>query len=194
MSHDLHAADDVAAAATTDRIDALRTLYLLRFAFAIIWAGLLAVTASDLNAVSVVLLLAYPLFDLAAVAFDARSGGAARPRATLYLNAALSLLAAVGLAAAASSGIPDVLRVWGAWAIAAGLVQLVVAIQRKRLGGQLPLVLSGGISTLAGTGFIVMAAGSESSLAGLSGYAALGGFFFLVSALRLRSGRRSRTD
>jgi len=76
--------------------------------------------------------------------------------------------------------------VWGAWAITAGLVQLFVAVRRYRLGGQWAMILSGGISTFAGTGFILMAAGPKASLTGLAGYATLGAIFFLISAIRLR--------
>ncbi len=130
--------------------------------------------------------MVYPLFDVAAAVVDLRSSGATRLRAPLYANLSLSLLAAVSLAVAGSSGVPSVLRVWGAWAITAGIVQLVVAVRRRRLGGQWALVLSGGISALAGAAFLLMAAGPDASLASLAGYATLGGLFFLVSAIRLR--------
>ena len=95
---------------------------------------------------------------------DFRSSGATRPRAPLYLNMALSLLTAIGLAVAVTSGIPSVLRVWGVWAITAGIVQLIVAILRYRLGGQWAMILSGGISVLAGTSFILMAGGPKASV------------------------------
>ena len=110
----------------------------------------------------------------------------------LYLNIAISLLAAIGLAVALSSGVPAVLRVWGAWAVVAGLIQLVVAISRRAMGGQWPMMLSGGISVFAGTGFFLMAAGSNPSLVSVAGYAALGGIFFLASALRL--GRSAKAN
>lgn len=129
---------------------------------------------------------------MVAAVVDFRSSAAARPRGPLYLNMALSLLTAIALSVAASSGIPDVLRVWGAWAITTGVVQLVLAVQRRRLGGQVPMILSGAISTVAGTGFWLMASGEDASLTGLAGYATLGGIFFLVSALRLRRGTTNR--
>ncbi|MFC9019246.1 hypothetical protein ACFTZG_24315, partial [Streptomyces albidoflavus] len=103
----------------------------------------------------------------------------------LYVNAALSTLTAAGLAVAATSGIPAVLRVWGAWAITAGLVQLAVGVARRGLGGQWAMIASGGISTLAGASFVAQAGGADASLSALAGYAFLGGVFFLVSALRL---------
>jgi uncharacterized membrane protein HdeD (DUF308 family) len=165
---------------------ALRRLYLVRFGFAVVWAALLIVTGSGLGPVGVVLLLLYPLFDVAAAVMDLRSTtGSAR---ALYANIAISLLAAAGLAIACSSGVPAVLRVWGAWAIVAGLVQLVVGAGRRKMGGQWPMILSGGLSVLAGTTFVVSASAANPSLTNIAGYAAVGGIFFLVSALRLKPG------
>ncbi|WP_370962469.1 hypothetical protein [Amycolatopsis sp. cg9] len=163
----------------------LRRLYFARFAFAVVWAGLLFTTASSLGPVSVALLVLYPLFDVAAAVVDARSSGAGQPVLALYVNVAISLLAGAGLAFAVSSGIPDVLRVWGSWAVVAGAVQLAVGVARRALGGQWPMILSGGISVLAGTSFILQATKDGASLTTLAGYATLGGVFFLVSALRL---------
>ena len=167
--------------------ESLRRLYFVRFGFALVWAGLLFATASSLGPVSLALLVLYPLFDVVAAVLDARSAKAGKPIAALYVNVAVSLLAAAGLAVAASSGIPGVLRVWGGWAILAGLVQLVVGLTRRGLGGQWPMILSGAISVVAGTSFVLQATMDGASLTALAGYATLGGIFFLVSALRLRS-------
>jgi hypothetical protein len=164
---------------------ALRLLYFVRFGFAIVWALLLFAIKSDLGPVSIPLLVLYPLFDAAAAVVDTRSSGATGPARGLQVNIAISLLAAIGVAVACASGVPAVLRVWGAWAIVAGLVQLVVAAARRKMGGQWPMILSGGISVLAGASFIMSASGANPSLANIAGYAVLGGIFFLVSALRL---------
>ncbi|HEX8866771.1 MAG TPA: hypothetical protein VF821_14030 [Lentzea sp.] len=161
---------------------ALRRLYLVRFGFAVVWAALLFVSRQELGPLAIALLVLYPLFDVAAAVVDVRS----TRNTALYVNIAISLLAAVGLAIATSSGIPAVLRVWGAWAIVSGLVQLAVALGRRGMGGQWPMILSGGISVLAGSSFIVMASGENPTFANLAGYATIGGIFFLVSALRLR--------
>jgi len=169
----------------------LRNLYFVRFGFAIVWAGLLALSASTLTPLSVALLVIYPLFDVAAAVIDFRSSGAVRPRVPLYVNMALSLLTAIGLTLAATSGLPSVLRVWGAWAITAGVVQLIVATRRYRLGGQWAMILSGGISTIAGASFVLQAANAP--LTNLAAYATLGGVFFLVSAIRLHL-RRADTN
>ncbi|WP_405184939.1 hypothetical protein [Streptomyces albidoflavus] len=165
---------------------ALRKLYFLRFAFAATWAALLLATAGPLTTLTAVLLVAYPLFDVGCAVADLRSARPeGRPVRGLYVNTALSTLTAAGLAVAATSGIPAVLRVWGAWAITAGLVQLAVGVARRGLGGQWAMIASGGISTLAGASFVAQAGGADASLGALAGYAFLGGVFFLASALRL---------
>ncbi|SOC88709.1 Uncharacterized membrane protein HdeD, DUF308 family [Curtobacterium sp. 314Chir4.1] len=164
----------------------LRTLYAVRFVFQLVWALVLILTASaGLGPVSVTLLLLYPLFDVVAAIVDHRASRGTGPSPLLSVNMGLSLLAAIGLVFAVASGIPAVMVVWGLWAITAGAVQLVVALRRRRLGGQWPMILSGGISVLAGVGFLAGSANSE-SVAGVGGYAILGAVFFLVSAIRLQ--------
>lgn len=163
----------------------LRRLYVARFVFALVWAVLLFLTASNIGTLTAVLLVLYPAVDVGAAVVDARSARAGGSVPALAVNIAISALAAVGLAVALASGVPAVLRVWGVWAVVAGLVQLVVAVRRRRLGGQGAMILSGALSVLAGVAFVAMASGAGASLAGLAGYALLGGIFFLVAALRL---------
>ena len=163
----------------------LRRLYFFRFGFAIIWAVLVFALGSTLNPVTATLLVLYPLFDVAAAIFDLRSNRAAGSGALLYVNMAFSLLAAIGLAIAATSSTSAVLGVWGAWSIAAGLVQLVVGVSRRKMGGQWILIISGGLSIVVGGAFIAMASAAPASVSSLGGYATLGGIFFLISALRL---------
>ena len=164
----------------------LRRLYFVRFGFALIWAVALFSTASSIGPVSATLLVIYPLFDVGAAVVDARSSRANRSARGLYVNMAISVIAAVGLVFAVTSGIPAVLRVWGVWAVVAGLVQLVVALLRRRaIGGQWAMIASGAISTVAGISFFLQASVPHASLRNMAGYALLGGIFFLVSALRL---------
>jgi hypothetical protein len=171
---------------------ALRRLYLVRFGFAIVWAALLVLAGRQLGPVAAVLVVLYPLFDAACAAVDARACGSTSAARGLYLTVAVSSLAAIGLGVAAASGGAAVLGAWGVWAVVAGLVQLGVGISRRALGGQVPMVLSGAISVVAGTGFLLMAGAADPSLVGVAGYAALGGIFFLVSALRLGRPTRQR--
>jgi len=171
--------------ATSGIAQALRRLYFVRFGFAIVWAALLVVTASQLGPLGIALIVLYPLFDVAAAVVDARSSRTTGPARGLYVNIAVSLLAAAGLAVAGTSGVPGVLRVWGVWAIVSGIVQLIVGVSRRSMGGQWPMILSGGISVLAGSSFYLGASAPNPMLTNVAGYAVLGGIFFLVSALRL---------
>lgn len=171
---------------------ALRKLYLARFGFAALWAILLGVSAATLNPLSIALLVLYPVVDLVAAVIDFRASRAVKPAPALYVNMALSLLATIGLGIAVTSGTSAAMVVWGAWAITAGIVQLVVAVTRRAVGGQWPMILSGGISAVAGTAFIMQGQTPGASVTGLAGYAALGGIFFLASALRL--GRTAKAD
>jgi hypothetical protein len=168
----------------------LRILYSVRGGFALVWAVLVIVTGAGLGPVGVVLLVLYPVVDLVSVVIDARSATTGRPAPALYVNIALSALAAAGLALAAGSGLPAALRVWAVWALASGVTQLLVAAGRRGLGGQQALVLSGGLSVVAGVGFFLQAGTAGAALIGPAAYAAFGGALFLVSALRLRSQQR----
>ncbi|NAZ78000.1 hypothetical protein GTQ99_21690, partial [Kineococcus sp. T13] len=160
------------------------------------WALVVLPTASHPGPLTAALFVLYPLIDVAATAVDVRAsrarGASGRSLSGLCTNVVISTLAAVALAVAATSGTPAVLRAWGAWAVAAGLVQLVNAVRRRRVGGQWPQVLSGGLSTLAGASFIAAASAATPSLASAAGYAVPGAVFFLVSALRLRRTARTR--
>lgn len=164
---------------------ALRRLYFVRFAFAIVWALVTIATAKEIGPLAVTLFVLYPLFDVGAAIYDLRSSRTTGSPALLYVNVVVSLVAAVGLGVAGASGIPAVLRVWGAWAIVAGLVQLVVGVTRRKMGGQWPMIISGGISVLAGGSFIVGAAADHPSLTNAAGYAIPGAIFFLIAAIRL---------
>ncbi|MFK3979689.1 hypothetical protein ACI2K4_04840 [Micromonospora sp. NPDC050397] len=181
------AAPDISTTAST-----LRRLYFVRFAFAIVWALVMFTTAEHLGPLAATLLVLYPLFDVAAAVVDARASRATGKPALLYVNIAVSLLAAIGLAVAATSGIPAVLLVWGAWAVVAGLVQLIVAVNRRGLGGQWPMIFSGGISVLAGASFIAGASADDPALTNAIGYAIPGAIFFLISAIRL--GRAAKAN
>jgi uncharacterized membrane protein HdeD (DUF308 family) len=141
--------------------------------------------ASDITPVGAVLLVLYPLFDVGAAIYDAKVSRSEGSPRLLYVNMAVSLITAIGVCIACASGIPAVLRVWGTWAIVAGLVQLIVAVPRRAMGGQWPMILSGGISVLAGASFVASAGADDPKLASAIGYAVPGAIFFLISALRL---------
>jgi hypothetical protein len=169
---------------------ALPRLYVIRFVFAAAWALLLLLSGSDLTVGAKLLLFLYPAFDVVAAVLDVRSAHTDVPVKGLYANIAVSSLAAVGVAVASASGVADVLRVWGAWAVVSGLIQLLVGVARRPMGGQWAMIVSGGISVVAGATFIGSAAQNDPSLSALAGYATLGGIFFLVSAFRLSRSTR----
>lgn len=164
-------------------------LLLARVLVAVVWAAVVVVVAPGIGWGAAVLLALYPLADVVLVAVDARRSGSTA-RVGLLANAALGALAALALVVAATQDVPSVLRVWGAWAVLAGLGQLVVALSRRRVRrGQWPLVVSGGLSCLVGVAFVVMAAGPAPVLTPVAGYALAGAVFALVGLLRLRGAR-----
>ena len=173
---------------------ALRQLYFVRFGFAVVWAALLFADKSHLGGLGITLLVIYPLFDVASAITDMRSAGATGPVRSLQVNILISSIATVALGVAGASDVPAVLRVWGTWAIVSGAVQLIVGLGRRKgaMGGQWPMMLSGGISVLAGASFIMSASASDPKLTSVGGYAVLGGIFFLVSALRLHRPGKAR--
>jgi hypothetical protein len=98
-----YAATAGSTAGAADSTKALRTLYYVRFGFAIVWAVLMMAIAKKINPGATALLVIYPLFDVAAAVIDFRTSGTTRPKAPLYVNMALSLLTAIGLAVATSN-------------------------------------------------------------------------------------------
>ncbi|ALX66347.1 DUF308 domain-containing protein [Microbacterium sp. XT11] len=168
---------------------ALRTLYLVRFGFAVIWAAILFAAAAATtapNPLLTVLLILYPLFDAGAVLWQLRADpDTRRSKAAEWVNVAVSLAVAVALGIASSASISAALAVWGVWAIVAGVPQLIAAIRNRRNGGQVPQMLSGGISVFVGAGFLFQGLQGSAMIAGAAGYATLGAIFFLISAVRL---------
>lgn len=164
----------------------LRRIYFIRFAFALVWAALVFTVGSSAGPLQTVLLVLYPLVDAGAVLLQIRAEGDSRgPRPAELINVVLSVLAAIALGWASTVSTPAVLLAWGAWAIVSGLTQLFAAILRRKSGGQVPLMISGGISVLAGGAFAAQGLQGGGALAGVGGYAVLGGIFFLIAAIRL---------
>jgi uncharacterized membrane protein HdeD (DUF308 family) len=164
----------------------LKLYYAVRATFSVAWVVAALTVGKQSPGVAAVLLVVYPFWDALANYLDAaRSGGLARNR-TQAINTAVSV--AAGLAVAVSlANMNAVLGVFGAWAILSGLLQLGTAVRRwKTHGAQSAMVLSGAQSALAGSFFIVQALKPEvPSIANVAGYAGVGAFYFLVSALLL---------
>jgi uncharacterized membrane protein HdeD (DUF308 family) len=169
----------------------LARVYLVRGIVALAWVVAFAAVSGSLSAGAAVLLVIYPLIDVVASAFDARL---ARPYKILSLqtvNAACSLLAAIAIGLAAADDTAAVLHVFGVWAFVSGAIQLVVALKRRAtFGTQWTMLISGGLSMVAGVGLNVLATADTPKLTNLTGYGALGAAFFIAGAVVLI--RRSR--
>jgi uncharacterized membrane protein HdeD (DUF308 family) len=169
-------------------------LFLIRGLVAIVWAVVFAAVADSLTTgVTVaagILVVIYPLIDVAASLIDARSQrGSARQ--ILLAGAATSAIAAVALAVAATGSVADVLAVFGVWALVSGAAQFVVALRRRaQYGTQWPMLLAGVGSVGFGIAYIIASTGTDPMLNMLAIYAAGGGIDFLVQAWLLARRRR----
>ena len=165
----------------------LKLYYFTRTAFSAVWVAAAFTVGQHSLTIAAVLLVAYPAWDAAANYFDAsRSGGLAQNR-TQAINVVVSLTTTLAVVVALQMSMNWVLAVFGAWAILSGLLQLGTAVRRwKSYGAQWAMILSGGQSALAGVFFIVQARmPMPPSITNVAGYAALGAFYFLVSAVWL---------
>jgi uncharacterized membrane protein HdeD (DUF308 family) len=170
-----------------DRERWLKQYYFSRAAFSIAWVVAAIAVGASSPATAGILLVLYPAWDAAANFVDGlRSGGLTQNR-TQAFNVVVSLATMVAVLAALQVSMNWVLGVFGAWAIMAGLLQLGTAIRRwKSYGAQWAMVLSGGQSALAGGFFVFQATTPMSpSITTVTGYAAVGAIYFLVSALWL---------
>lgn len=165
---------------------ALRRLYFIRFALTVVWAALLFLTGGSAGPFLTILLIVYPLLDAAAVFWQLRSERDSK-RATVsqWINIVVSVVVAIALGWASTMSASAALVVWGVWAIGAGIPQLITAIRNRRSGGQVPQMLSGGISVFAGGAFLTQGIQGAGAITGVAGYALLGAIFFLISAIRL---------
>ena len=184
-------------------LSGLRSLYLIRVAFSLVWVALVATTSASLvstdmpTVTAAVLLVVYPLWDAIATLIERRTAAATTGSTDRVgtLNMALGLATTAGMIIAVLSTIGTTLLVFGVWALLSGAIQLAVATRRRRtVGAQWPMVISGGLSVLAGTSFAAMSTSETSSLSSIAGYSAFGAFWYLVSAITLsiRSRRAPR--
>lgn len=140
--------------------------------------------ASVLPALAATIVTAYPVVDVVASIVGARIAGAAQR--VLHINAGISALAAVAIGVAAfGSDAGATLVAFGVWAVVSGAIQFVLAWRRRRAqGGQLLMLLSGGLSALAGLSFVAASRQSDVTLGTLSVYMILGAILFIFSARR----------
>jgi len=164
----------------------LRKLYFSRAGFSILWVILVSVLAKTNTSIATFLFIIYPAWDVLATYFDIKANPENSNKTPQYVNAAISTLTTVAVILALQQGIPQAIIVFGAWAILAGLIQLILGLRRRKdLGGQWPMIVSGGQSMLAGAVFIATAHKPDQGIASLVGYAAFGAFYFILAAIRL---------
>jgi uncharacterized membrane protein HdeD (DUF308 family) len=164
----------------------LRKLYFTRAAFSVLWVILIALFAKTSVAIATVLLIIYPAWDVIGTFLDIRANQNSPSKTPQYVNAVISSIATVAVGIALQKGVPEALMVFGAWAIGTGLIQLILGLRRRKfLGGQWPMIISGGQSIIGGTSFIVLAHDPTNGITSLAGYAAFGAFYYLLAAYRL---------
>ena len=108
----------------------LARYYLVRAIIAAVWvAAAVAIGRSNAPAAALLLVI-YPAWDALANWFDAQGSGGLRTNPTQAFNVAVSLVAAIAVAVALQLSMNAVLAVFGIWAIAAGLAQLITGDRR----------------------------------------------------------------
>ena len=164
----------------------LRKLYFTRAIFSIIWVILVAMFSKESAEIATLLLIIYPAWDVIGTLIDIRANQGKSSKVPQYVNAVISIITTIAVGIAIRKGVPEALIVFGIWAIATGAIQLILGIRRRKLlGGQWPMIISGGQSVLAGVSFIILAHDPTKGVFSLAGYAAFGAFYYLLTAFRL---------
>ncbi len=165
----------------------LRTLYFTRTLFQLAWAAGLLSTVITHPQWAAILLILYPLWDVACTLYDLKtSAQAGAVRTSQNINAALGFATALGIAFTVFHHPAYAVTIFGAWALGAGLLQLSAGlIRRKQLGGQWAMIVSGAQSTAAGLAFTLGGLSGKFHIKDLGGYAIFGAVYFLVGAILL---------
>jgi uncharacterized membrane protein HdeD (DUF308 family) len=177
----------IADAQAIETAQSLRKLYFTRAGFSIAWIVLVLLFAEKSTMVANILLTIYPAWDVMGTFLDIRANRKnSTSKTPQYVNIAISGITTVAVAIALQKGVTEALIVFGAWAIGTGLIQLVLGLRRKKyLGGQWPMIISGGQSMIGGTANIILAHNASKGISGLSTYVAFGAFYYLLTAFRL---------
>ena len=165
----------------------LRNLYFTRTVFQLFWAAAVISTAPSEPQVAAILLILYPLWDVACTLYDFKtSGQAGVARTSQIINVALGAATALGIAITVFRQPAYAVAIFGGWALAAGLLQLLVAlIRRRQLGGQWAMILSGAQSSVAGIAFLLGSLSGKFHIKDLGGYAVFGAIYFMIGGLLL---------
>jgi hypothetical protein len=168
-------------------IRSLRTLYFIRTLFQLIWAACILSTAITHPRWAAILLILYPLWDVACTLYDLKaSEETAEVRTSQITNAGFGFAAALGIAFTVFDHPAYAIAVFGAWALVTGLLQLGTGlIRRKQLGGQWAMIVSGAQSTAAGLAFTLGGLSGKFHTKDLGGYAVFGAVYFLIGGILL---------
>jgi uncharacterized membrane protein HdeD (DUF308 family) len=175
--------------------DLPQRIAIVRALLALVWAAALVIavgdhvpsTNSDLPIAAAALLASYPAIDV--IASIAAAHGTNTSGQVLRINAALSAIAVAAIGATAfGADAGATLAAFGAWAAVSGAIQFGVALHRRHAGSrQLPMIISGGLSTIAGISFLAASGMDDANLATVGGYMALGALLYLLWAHRNRT-------
>jgi uncharacterized membrane protein HdeD (DUF308 family) len=178
--------------------DVPQRIAIVRALLALVWAAALVIavgddvpsTSSDVPIAAAALLASYPAIDV--VASIAATLGTDASRRVLRINAAISALAVAAIGATAfGADAGATLAAFGSWAAVSGAIQFGAAVRRRREGRQLPMIVSGGMSTIAGISFLAASGMDDAHLATVGGYMALGALLYLLWAHRSRTAPRA---
>lgn len=175
-------------------VSSLRSFYLLRAGVAFAWVAAVVATHPGSSPIAAGALAIYAGWDAVANVIDIRRN-ALPGDVTRQVNAGVSLAAASVMAAGAVFGFNVAVVAFGAWALVAGVLQLLVGWRRRGTAkGQVPMIVSGAQSALAGLFFARLGLTATPTIADLFPYAAFGASYFLASALWLTwTSSRSQT-
>ena len=186
MNPSIESISTVNSATTVKTARSLRSLYLTRTAFSVVWVILISVFAKTNSSIAKILFIIYPTWDVFAIYLDIKANPVQVSKRPQYVNIVIGIFTTIGVALALRKSVSAALIVFGVWAIIAGFIQLILGLRRrKELGGQWPMIISGGQSMLAGSAFIAMAKSPAMGINSLAGYSAFGAFYFLIAAIRL---------
>lgn len=165
----------------------LRTLYFVRTGFQLVWAAAVLSTALTQPRLASILLILYPVWDVACTLYDLKtSGSTGSARTSQVINALLGVATALGIALTVFSQPTYAIAIFGTWALGAGLLQLIAGlIRRKQLGGQWAMILSGAQSTVAGAAFAAGGLSGKFHTKDIGGYAIFGAVYFLIGGILL---------
>lgn len=171
---------------------ALSRLYIGRAGLSLVWVTVLALLvgpsgwATSFTPQVRTWLVLYPLGDAIATAFDLRATPQRSHKLIQQVNVITSLFAAAALLGASPRNSFNPVRVFGVWAVVAGVIQLLVAVRRNSASHAHWLMgISRGGSVLAGITFLSDQGVGVSGASVLIQYSTGGALWYVLAAIWL---------